>query len=113
MVDAPGGSKLLIELGGQTVLSRSLRAFQDTPLVDEVVLVAREEHIERFRELAEAAIDLLIERGWAATTAVAVCERAGVTRGALLHHYDDLGDLLLCYEGSVQALQHRRTRWKE
>ena len=55
MGDAPGGSKLLIELGGQTVLSRSLRAFEDTPQIDEIILVAREEHIERFRELAEAA----------------------------------------------------------
>ena len=32
--------------------------------------------------LIEAVTDLLIERGWAATTAVAVCERAGLTRGA-------------------------------
>jgi len=55
MGDAPGGSKLLIELRGQTVLARSLRAFEDTPQVDEVVLVAREEHIDRFREVAEAA----------------------------------------------------------
>ena len=55
MGDAPGGSKLLIELGGRTVLARSLRAFEDTPQVHEVVLVAREEHVERFRELAEAA----------------------------------------------------------
>ena len=55
MSDAPGGSKLLIELRGQTVLARSLRAFEDTPQVDEVVLVAREEHIDRFREVAEAA----------------------------------------------------------
>ncbi|MBV9950634.1 MAG: helix-turn-helix transcriptional regulator, partial [Acidimicrobiia bacterium] len=39
------------------------------------------------RALIEAAVELLIERGWAATTAVAVCERAGCTRGALIHHY--------------------------
>jgi AcrR family transcriptional regulator len=44
--------------------------------------------------LVEAAIALLIERGWAATTAVAVCERAGVTRGALVHHYPNLSALL-------------------
>ncbi len=42
----------------------------------------------------DAAIELLIERGWAATTAVAVCERAGVTRGALVHHYPSLSALL-------------------
>ena len=44
--------------------------------------------------LVESAIDLLIERGWAATTAVAVCERAGCTRGALMHHYPSLSALL-------------------
>ena len=44
--------------------------------------------------LVESAIELLIERGWAATTAVAVCERAGCTRGALIHHYPSLSALL-------------------
>src|SRR3954452_22361349 len=44
--------------------------------------------------LVDAAIELLIERGWAATTAVAVCERAGCTRGALVHPYPSLSALL-------------------
>jgi AcrR family transcriptional regulator len=44
--------------------------------------------------LADAAIASLVERGWAATTVVEVCARAGVTRGAFHHHYDSLADLL-------------------
>lgn len=44
--------------------------------------------------LVGAAVQLLQERGWAATTAVAVCERAGCTRGALMHHYPTLSALL-------------------
>jgi AcrR family transcriptional regulator len=44
--------------------------------------------------LSHAAIEVLIERGWAALTAIEVCERAGVTRGAFHHHYDSLPDLL-------------------
>jgi AcrR family transcriptional regulator len=44
--------------------------------------------------LADAAIDVLIERGWAAVTAIEVCNRAGVTRGAFHHHYDSLPTLL-------------------
>lgn len=44
--------------------------------------------------LIAVTIELLIERGWAGTTAVAVCERAGVTRGALVHHYPSLSALL-------------------
>jgi AcrR family transcriptional regulator len=44
--------------------------------------------------LADAAIDVLIERGWAATTASEVCARVGVTRGAFQHHYGSLPELL-------------------
>jgi AcrR family transcriptional regulator len=44
--------------------------------------------------LEDATIDLLVERGWAAVTAVEVCTRAGVTRGAFHHHYPDLPTLL-------------------
>lgn len=44
--------------------------------------------------LVEAAIEVLIRRGWAATTSARVCEQAGVTRGALMHHYPNLGGLL-------------------
>ena len=40
--------------------------------------------------LTGAAIDLLIEKGWAAVTAIEVCNRVGVTRGAFHHHYDSL-----------------------
>lgn len=46
------------------------------------------------RALVDAATASLIERGWAATTSVAVCERARCTRGALVHHYPNLSALL-------------------
>ncbi len=51
--------------------------------------------------LTDAALDLLIENGWAATTTVAVVERAGVTRGALVHHYEGLSDLLAAALGQL------------
>lgn len=44
--------------------------------------------------LADAATEVLIERGWTAVTAIEVCNRAGVTRGAFHHHYDSLPELL-------------------
>lgn len=44
--------------------------------------------------LADAAIDVLVEHGWAAVTAIEVCNRAGVSRGAFHHHYDSLPELL-------------------
>lgn len=37
--------------------------------------------------LIDATIGCLIERGYSGTTTTAVCERAGVSHGSLLHHY--------------------------
>lgn len=37
--------------------------------------------------LVEATIACLIEHGFAGTTTVAVCKRAGVSNGSLLHHF--------------------------
>jgi AcrR family transcriptional regulator len=44
--------------------------------------------------LADATIDLLVERGWAAVSAAEVCTRVGVTRGAFHHHYASLPSLI-------------------
>ena len=44
--------------------------------------------------LADATIDLLVERGWQSVTAIEVCARAGVTRGAFHHHYESLPSLI-------------------
>ena len=44
--------------------------------------------------LADGAIDLLVERGWGATTVIEVCNRVGVSRGAFHHHYASLPELL-------------------
>ncbi len=46
------------------------------------------------RLLIDAAIQSLVDIGYAKTTAVEVCRRAGVTRGALFHHFDSLPALL-------------------
>lgn len=45
-------------------------------------------------KLIKAATSCLVDLGYARTTAVEVCHRAGVTRGALFHHYDGLPHLL-------------------
>ena len=44
--------------------------------------------------LSDAAVELLVERGWAATTIIEVCNRVGVSRGAFHHHYGSLPELL-------------------
>lgn len=45
-------------------------------------------------------MDLLVERGYSGTTTVAIQERAGVTRGRLLHHFPSRDAVL------VAAAQH-------
>lgn len=50
--------------------------------------------------ILDAAVDLLVERGYCGTTTVAIQERAGVTRGRLLHHFPSRDAVL------VAAAQH-------
>ena len=47
------------------------------------------------RRLLEATIDCIVERGYARTTTTEIARRAGLTRGAQLHHFADRDTLLL------------------
>src|SRR5262245_30483081 len=51
--------------------------------------------------LTRAAIESLVERGYARTTAVEVCARVGVSRGAFHHHFASLAAL---YAEALQSL---------
>ncbi len=55
---------------------------------------------ETRRRLMEAVVGCLVERGWAGTTTSLVAERAGVSRGAMLHHFASRGELV------AAAVQH-------
>ena len=44
-------SKLLLEIGGMTVIERSVAAFLELPEIDEIIVVCRECDIEAFSEL--------------------------------------------------------------
>src|SRR3954466_2989059 len=56
--------------------------------------------------LLDAAIACLIEAGYANTTTSLVAERAGVSRGAHLHHFQTRGALVAA---AVEQLARRRT----
>ena len=58
------------------------------------------------RRLLEAAVECLVERGWAGTTTTLVADRAGVSRGAQLHHYRTKSALLIA---AVEHLAERRS----
>lgn len=69
-----------------------------------VVVSPRRTQEERSAEtrtrLLDATVECLIERGYAGTTTSAVQERAGVSRGALMHHYSSKAELM------VAAVRH-------
>src|SRR5436309_14728268 len=55
--------------------------------------------------LLDATIECLVERGWAATSTTEVVRRAGVSRGAQVHHFPSKDDLVLV---AVEHLLARR-----
>src|SRR3954466_10209016 len=57
--------------------------------------------------LLDATIDCLIEVGYSATTTTVIAERAGVSRGAQLHHYPTKAELV------AAAVEHLADRLGE
>lgn len=58
--------------------------------------VPQEERTRAMRaRLLEATVECLVERGFAGTSTTLVSERAGVSRGAQLHHFPSKNDLVL------------------
>ncbi|GAA3736687.1 TetR family transcriptional regulator [Plantactinospora mayteni] len=53
----------------------------------------------------EATVECLVERGWSGTTTTVVATRAGVSRGAQLHHYPTKSTLVMA---AVEHLAERR-----
>jgi len=47
------------------------------------------------QRLLEATVECLVERGWSGTSTTRVSKRAGVSRGAQLHHFPTKNDLVL------------------
>jgi AcrR family transcriptional regulator len=68
-----------------------------------MVAVRRQQDRSRVtrERLVEAAIECLVEVGYAGTSTNAVCERAGLSRGAQLHHFPSKHELLV---GAVEHL---------
>ncbi|MFI5777278.1 TetR/AcrR family transcriptional regulator [Nocardia sp. NPDC051570] len=56
--------------------------------------------------LLDATVDCLVEYGYAGTTTPRVAERAGVTRGAQVHHFGSKNDLVVA---AISHLAQRRT----
>jgi AcrR family transcriptional regulator len=58
--------------------------------------VPQEERTRLMRQrLLEATVECLVESGWSGTSTTLVSQRAGVSRGAQLHHFPTKNDLVL------------------
>ncbi len=58
------------------------------------------------RKLLDATVDCLIEYGYSGTTTTRVADRAGVTRGAQVHHFHTKAELVIA---AVRHLAERRS----
>ena len=71
------------------------------PVTQAPLRVPQEERTRAMRaRLLEATVELLVERGFSGTSTTLVSERAGVSRGAQLHHFPTKNDLV------VAAVEH-------
>lgn len=59
------------------------------------------------QRLLDATIDCLVEYGYAGTTVTKIADRAGVTRGAQVHHYPTKADLV------TAAIEHLANKLAE
>lgn len=57
--------------------------------------------------LLEATVECLAEKGWSGTSTTVISERAGVSRGAQLHHFPNKNDLVVA---AVEHLWVKRDR---
>lgn len=55
--------------------------------------------------LLDATIESLVEHGTQGSTTAGICRRAGVSKGAMLHHYPNKTAL---FAGAIEHLLHRR-----
>ena len=70
--------------------------------------VPQEERTRAMRlRLLEATVEMLVDRGWSGTSTTLVSQRAGVSRGAQLHHFPTKNALVLA---AVEHLSDVRGR---
>jgi AcrR family transcriptional regulator len=68
------------------------------------------EPAETRRRILDATVTCLVEHGLAATTTLAVQRRAGVSRGALLHHFPSRAELVVAALLHLAAERARQLR---
>ncbi len=73
--------------------------------------VPQEQRTRAMRQrLLEATVDCLVEHGWSGTSTTLVSQRAGVSRGAQLHHFPTKNDLVLAAVEHLSELRGEELR---
>ena len=65
---------------------------------------------EMRRVLLDAAVESLVEHGFGGTTTLEVQRKAGVSRGALLHHFPSKAELLVATIGHLTEMRARELK---
>ncbi|HYU83560.1 MAG TPA: TetR/AcrR family transcriptional regulator [Kribbellaceae bacterium] len=75
------------------------------------VRVSQEERTRVMRaRLLEATVECLVEHGWSGTSTTLVSQRAGVSRGAQLHHFPSKNDLVLAAVAHLSEVRGQELR---
>jgi AcrR family transcriptional regulator len=73
--------------------------------------VPQEERTRVMRQrLLEATVECLVEHGWSGTSTTLVSQRAGVSRGAQLHHFPTKNDLVVAAVEHLSELRGQELR---
>jgi len=96
-----GFDKLSFDLGGETVLHRSIRAFAQCPLVDEIILVAGSNRAFAQQQAADCAKPVCVVAGGATRAESA---KNGVLAAS--------GALVAVHDGLSSANRSSLLRWK-
>nr|WP_246456475.1 TetR family transcriptional regulator [Nocardioides mesophilus] len=73
--------------------------------------VPQEERTRAMRQrLLEATVECLVDSGWSGTSTTLVSQRAGVSRGAQLHHFPSKNDLVLAAVGHLAEVRGEELR---
>jgi AcrR family transcriptional regulator len=59
------------------------------------------------QRLLDACVECLVERGWSGTSTTLVSQRAGVSRGAQLHHFPTKNDLVVAAVSHLAEVRGR------
>nr|WP_123392819.1 TetR family transcriptional regulator [Nocardioides aurantiacus] len=62
------------------------------------------------QRLLEATVECLVEHGWSGTSTTLVSQRAGVSRGAQLHHFPTKSDLVLAAVAHLSEVRGEELR---